>query len=66
MVFKNLCSFQNCACCRESFLRERIITLTHCYDPDGMRLTQEGMHSMDIKLREPAECKCFQCGEYSR
>ncbi|XP_046671521.1 partner of bursicon [Homalodisca vitripennis] len=57
---------KECYCCRESFLRERVITLTHCYDPDGMRLTSQNQASMDIKLREPAECKCYKCGDYSR
>ncbi|CAG2054596.1 unnamed protein product [Timema podura] len=87
--------FHKCYYCRESFLRERVITLTtilsvvclvgrsviaaerascgnasitltHCYDPDGGRLTKEGQSTMDIKLREPAECKCFKCGDFSR
>ncbi|XP_018318896.1 uncharacterized protein LOC108732529 isoform X2 [Agrilus planipennis] len=57
---------KECYCCRESFLRERIVTLTHCYDPDGMRLTTEDTHSMDVKLREPSDCKCYKCGEYTR
>ncbi|XP_072383679.1 partner of bursicon-like [Diabrotica undecimpunctata] len=53
---------KECYCCRESFLRERIVTLSHCYDPDGVRLTAEGNNAMDVKLREPSECKCFKCG----
>ncbi|KAK7869512.1 hypothetical protein R5R35_002288 [Gryllus longicercus] len=57
---------KECYCCRESFLRERTITLTHCYNPDGVRLVQEGQATMDIKLREPAECKCYKCGDFSR
>ncbi|KAF2880176.1 hypothetical protein ILUMI_25977 [Ignelater luminosus] len=57
---------KECYCCRESFLRERVVTLSHCYDPDGMRLTNEDMHSMDIKLKEPSDCKCFKCGDFSR
>nr|QHB80531.1 bursicon beta [Carabus violaceus] len=57
---------KECYCCRESFLRERMVTLTHCYDPDGMRLTSEDMNSMNIKLREPSDCKCFKCGDFSR
>ena len=61
-----MCFFQECYCCRESFLRERTITLTHCYDPDGVRLTVENANSMDVKLREPAECKCYKCGDFSR
>lgn len=65
----NLCyiivRFQECYCCRETFLRERIITLTHCYDPDGMRLTSEKLATLEVKLREPADCKCFKCGDFS-
>ncbi|XP_018569361.1 partner of bursicon [Anoplophora glabripennis] len=57
---------KECYCCRESFLRERIITLSHCYDPDGVRLTNEGTNSMDVKLREPSDCKCYKCGDFSR
>ncbi|KAK6618607.1 hypothetical protein RUM43_012998 [Polyplax serrata] len=57
---------KECYCCREGFLRDRIITLTHCYDPDGIRLTTDLKRSMDIKLKEPNDCKCSKCGEYSR
>lgn len=57
---------KECYCCRESFLRERVVTLTHCYDPDGMRLTSDEMSTMNIKLREPSDCKCFKCGDFSR
>nr|UES72899.1 bursicon beta [Carausius morosus] len=56
---------KECYCCRESFLRERTITLTHCYNPDGVRLTDD-QATLDIKLREPADCKCFKCGDFSR
>lgn len=61
-----LSSTQECYCCRESFLRERLVTLTHCYDPDGGRLTGAEVATMDIRLREPAECRCFKCGDFSR
>ncbi|KAH8240952.1 hypothetical protein KR026_008813 [Drosophila bipectinata] len=57
---------KECYCCRESFLKEKVITLTHCYDPDGTRLTSPEMGSMDIRLREPTECKCFKCGDFTR
>ncbi|KAB0798595.1 hypothetical protein PPYR_09588 [Photinus pyralis] len=57
---------KTCYCCRESFLRERVVTLSHCYDPDGMRLNAEELKAMDIKLREPSDCKCFKCGDFSR
>ncbi|KAK9500536.1 hypothetical protein O3M35_001784 [Rhynocoris fuscipes] len=57
---------KECYCCRESFLRERTIVLTHCYDPDGMRLTHNNMATMETKLKEPSDCKCFKCGDYTR
>lgn len=56
---------KECYCCKESFLRERIISLSHCYDPDGVRLTGD-VAAMDTKLKEPADCKCFKCGDFSR
>lgn len=46
-------------------MRERTLMLTHCYDPDGTRMHGD-RETMDIKLKEPAECKCYKCGEYSR
>lgn len=55
---------QECMCCRESFLREKTVTLTHCYDSSGARITGRNA-SLDVKLREPADCKCFRCGESS-
>lgn len=57
---------KECYCCRESFLKDRLVTLNHCYDPDGIRLTSNEMASMDLRLKEPAECKCFKCGDFSR
>lgn len=57
---------KECYCCRESYLHERVVTLTHCYDPDGTRLTGLEMATMDIRLKEPAECRCFKCGDFSR
>ncbi|XP_065221449.1 uncharacterized protein LOC135846344 [Planococcus citri] len=53
---------KECYCCRESFLKERVIVLNHCYDPDGVRLTAEKVSEMEVKLREPANCKCSKCG----
>lgn len=58
--------YQECYCCRESFMRERFVTLTHCYDPDGMKLEQEGSSTMEIRMREPAECQCSKCGDFGR
>ncbi|XP_026319098.1 partner of bursicon [Hyposmocoma kahamanoa] len=57
---------KECFCCRENYLRERIVTLTHCYDPDGVRLEDEDNAIMEIKLKEPHECKCYKCGDFSR
>lgn len=57
---------KECYCCRETFLRERLVTLTHCYDPDGGRLTGPEVATMDIRLKEPADCRCFKCGDFSR
>lgn len=57
---------KECYCCRESYLKDRLVTLNHCYDPDGIRLTRDEMASMDLRLKEPAECKCFKCGDFSR
>ena len=55
---------QECMCCRETFLREKTVTLSHCYDSSGARITGRNA-SLDVKLREPADCKCFRCGELS-
>lgn len=57
---------KECYCCRESYLKDRLVTLNHCYDPDGIRLTSNDMSTMDLRLKEPAECKCFKCGDFSR
>lgn len=57
---------KECYCCRESYLHERVVTLTHCYDPDGTRLSAPELATMDIRLKEPAECRCFKCGDFSR
>lgn len=56
---------KECYCCRESFLRDRLVTLTHCYDPDGIRLNDDTA-TMELRLKEPTECKCFKCGDFSR
>ncbi|XP_049277899.1 partner of bursicon isoform X1 [Anopheles funestus] len=57
---------KECYCCRESFLRERQLQLTHCYDPDGVRMTDHESATMEIRLKEPVDCKCFKCGEMVR
>ncbi|KAK8379263.1 hypothetical protein O3P69_019250 [Scylla paramamosain] len=56
---------KDCRCCREVHLRARDITLTHCYDGDGARLTG-GKATQQVKLREPADCQCFKCGDSTR
>lgn len=57
---------KECYCCRESYLKDRLVTLSHCYDPDGIRLMNSDMATMDLRLKEPAECKCYKCGDFSR
>ncbi|XP_055905044.1 partner of bursicon [Eupeodes corollae] len=57
---------KECYCCRESYLKEKVITLNHCYDPDGTRLNDPEMGKMDVLLREPTDCKCFKCGDFTR
>lgn len=57
---------KECYCCRESYLKERLVTLNQCYDADGMKLINEKDGIMEIKIREPAECKCIKCGDVSR
>ncbi|XP_026733510.1 partner of bursicon [Trichoplusia ni] len=57
---------KECFCCRENFLRERLVTLNHCYDPDGIRLEDEDSAIMEVRLREPDDCKCYKCGDFSR
>lgn len=57
---------KECFCCRESFLREKVITLQHCYDPDGQRFLDSEMATMEVRLKEPVECRCFKCGDFSR
>ncbi|XP_063978644.1 partner of bursicon isoform X1 [Diachasmimorpha longicaudata] len=58
--------FKDCYCCRESYLKERSIVLHHCYSPDGIKLMTAETATMEIKLREPADCQCFKCGDFSR
>lgn len=57
---------KECYCCRESFLKDTLVTLSHCYDPDGVRILASDSATMDLRLKEPAECKCFKCGDFSR
>jgi hypothetical protein len=57
---------KECYCCRESFLKDTLVTLSHCYDPDGVRILSSTSATMDLRLKEPTECKCFKCGDFSR
>ncbi|XP_047990084.1 partner of bursicon [Leguminivora glycinivorella] len=57
---------KECHCCRENYLRERIVTLSHCYNADGVRLEDPKHAVMEVRLQEPDECQCFKCGDYSR
>ena len=57
---------QECRCCRESFLSERMIVLNQCYNPDGIRLTEDKMNAMEVFIKEPAQCECYKCGDFSR
>ena len=51
---------QSCACCQESSHRQRSITLTHCYDSDGGRLSGS-LGTMEVTVNEPMGCKCSSC-----
>ncbi|KAK2705923.1 partner of bursicon-like [Artemia franciscana] len=53
---------KECLCCREGFLRERRVSLLKCYDSDGNQIKGE-RGVMEVKLREPSDCKCQRCGE---
>ncbi|XP_044597826.1 otogelin-like protein, partial [Cotesia glomerata] len=55
---------KECYCCRESYLKEKVVKLNHCYNPDGEKLETDKLASMEIKLREPADCKCYKCTDF--
>ncbi|KAG5330147.1 PBURS protein, partial [Acromyrmex heyeri] len=57
---------KECYCCRESYLKERFVILNHCYDTDGIKLIGTDDEAMEIKIQEPAECKCIKCGDFAR
>ncbi|EFN80833.1 Partner of bursicon [Harpegnathos saltator] len=57
---------KECYCCRESYLKERPVILSQCYDADGIRLIGTDDETMEIKIREPAECKCIKCNDLAR
>ncbi|XP_071572717.1 partner of bursicon isoform X2 [Temnothorax nylanderi] len=57
---------KECYCCRESYLKERFVVLNQCYDADGIKLIGMDDETMEIKIREPAECKCIKCGDLAR
>ena len=56
---------KECHCCRESSYRKRQITLSNCFDPDGVRLTGS-LGSMGVTVNEPMDCKCHECGSGAR
>ncbi|KAI8421834.1 hypothetical protein MSG28_009781 [Choristoneura fumiferana] len=51
---------KECHCCRENFLRDRVVTLSHCYDSDGIRIEDPKRSIMEVRLQEPDECQCFK------
>ena len=53
---------QDCRCCRETSYRQRQITLTNCFNSDGVRLSGE-KGSMVVAVNEPVDCKCHECGK---
>ena len=53
---------QDCRCCRETSYRQRQITLTNCFNSDGVRLSGE-KGSMAVTVNEPVDCKCHECGK---
>lgn len=57
---------KECFCCRETFLREKLIVLKHCYDPDGQRILDSELSTMEVRLKEPTDCRCYKCGDFTR
>jgi len=53
---------KDCRCCRETSYRQRQITLTNCFNSDGVRLGGE-KGSMQVTVNEPVDCKCHECGK---
>ncbi|UYV60472.1 Bursb [Cordylochernes scorpioides] len=51
-----------CQCCRETWMTQREVLLTHCYDKAGQRLYGD-RGSMAITVREPEGCSCHSCGD---
>ncbi|KAJ8665870.1 hypothetical protein QAD02_007532 [Eretmocerus hayati] len=52
----------DCLCCREDFLRERLVTLNHCFDSKGLRYHNGSNAVMEVRVREPDQCYCSKCG----
>ncbi|XP_008547494.1 partner of bursicon [Microplitis demolitor] len=52
---------KECYCCRESYFKEKVVKLNHCYNSDGEKMETEKYATMEIKLREPHDCKCYKC-----
>ena len=60
LYFLIFSSLQDCRCCRESTLEERLVSLHKCYGPDGLEPPVYGEH-MNMYIKEPADCECFTC-----
>merc|ERR1711997_489418 len=53
---------KECHCCRETSYRDRVITLSNCYNEGGHKLTGP-MGSMQVTIKEPDGCSCHECGK---
>jgi len=54
---------KECHCCRESGYQQRTITLNHCFDGDGLKLSGAA-GSMQVTVNEPVDCQCYSCGNW--
>lgn len=48
---------QDCKCCRESRLVDKMVTLTSCYDGNQLIPGQ----AVSLLVKDPVECQCFDC-----
>ncbi|KAI1292876.1 Partner of bursicon [Halotydeus destructor] len=53
---------KHCFCCRESWMKQRTTQLIDCYTPDGVRLEDGPLTTMEIVMQEPEGCQCHKCG----
>lgn len=50
-------------CCRETWMKQKDVILSKCYDPDGeMLVDDEKLSQMTVSMEEPQECNCHKCG----